>query len=95
MPIRAQDIVSLARARARLSQLAREVREQGREKLLTRNGDAYVALVDARRLEHYHALEQSFIHVALLEEVEMGLADVNAGRTRSARQFLRRRGRPA
>ena len=91
MPIRTTDIVSLARARAGLSELARQVREEGREKLLTRNGDAYVALVDARRLEHYHALEQSLVQIELLAEVEAGLDDVKRGRTRPARAYLKRR----
>jgi hypothetical protein len=49
--------------------------------IITRNGQSYVALIDARRLEHYHRLEREHIHLALLNEVESAWDDVEAGRT--------------
>lgn len=73
------DIVPLSQVRARLTELAEEVRA-GKEKIITRNGEGYVAL-DSRRLDHYHRLEREHIHLALLDEVEKGLADIKAGRT--------------
>ena len=74
------DIVPLNQVRARLTELAEEVRA-GKEKVITRNGEGYVALIDSRRLDHYHRLEREHIHLALLDEVEKGLEDVRAGRT--------------
>ncbi|WP_082710090.1 type II toxin-antitoxin system Phd/YefM family antitoxin [Burkholderia sp. TSV86] len=56
MTIRIGDIVPLSIARAHFSELADEVRN-GVEKIITKNGAAYVALIDARRLERYHRLE--------------------------------------
>lgn len=56
MAIRAKDVVSISEARARLTDLAEEV-VAGAEKVLTKNGSAYVALIDARKLDYYHALE--------------------------------------
>jgi prevent-host-death family protein len=56
MAIRAKDVVSISEARARLTELAEEV-VAGAEKVLTKNGSAYVALIDARKLDYYHALE--------------------------------------
>jgi hypothetical protein len=47
-----------------------------------------VALVDARRLDHYHRLEREHIHLALLEEAARGLEDVRDGRVESAREML-------
>jgi hypothetical protein len=47
-----------------------------------------VALVDARRLDHYHRLEREHIHLALLEEAVRGLEDVRDGRVAGARQVL-------
>lgn len=79
MPVESKDVVPLSQVRARLTSLAEEVRE-GHEKLITRNGESYVALVDARRLDHYHRLERAQIHLLLLEEAERGLDDVAAGR---------------
>lgn len=59
MPLRASDIVPISEARARLTELAEDVVGSGSEKVLTKNGASYVALIDARRLDYYHALELS------------------------------------
>ncbi len=87
MAIKSEDIVPLNQVRARFTELAEEVRA-GAEKIVTRNGESYVALVDARRLDHYHRLEREHIHLALLEEAVRGLEDVRDGRTAAARQVL-------
>ena len=90
MPITAQDIVSLTTARAQLSELAEQVKA-GAEKIITKNGEGYVALVDAHRLDYYHRLEQAHLHLVMLDEVRQGLEDVAAGRTRDAREALMER----
>ena len=87
MGIKSEDIVPLNQVRARFTELAEEVRA-GAEKIVTRNGESYVALVDARRLDHYHRLEREHIHLALLEEAVRGLEDVRDGRVAAARQVL-------
>jgi prevent-host-death family protein len=87
MPVKSDDIVPLNQVRARFTELAEEVRS-GAEKIITRNGESYVALVDARRLDHYHRLEREHIHLALLEEAARGLEDVRDGRVVAARQVL-------
>ena len=81
MGIKSKDIVPINQLRARFTELAEEVR-QGSEKIVTRNGESYVALVDARRLDYYHQLEKENIHLVLLKEVEQGLSDIEAGRYR-------------
>lgn len=86
------DIVPLSEAEAQLTELAEEVRA-GREKILTRNGESYIALIDARRLEHYHRLESEHIHLTLLDEAERGLTDVEAGRTLSVEELREKLGR--
>ncbi len=43
-------------------------RRAGSEKIITKNGRSYVALIDADRLDYYHRLEQERIHLLLLEE---------------------------
>lgn len=87
MTLAASDIVPLTQARANLSELADEVKA-GAEKIITKNGESYVALIDADRLDYYHRLERERIHLVLLDEVERGLADVTAGRVRDAREAL-------
>ena len=89
MAITAKDVVPFTHARANLSELSEQVKA-GAEKIITRNGESYVALIDAERLDYYHRLERERIHLVLLDEAEKGLADMAAGRTRNARQFLRR-----
>lgn len=89
MPITAKDIIPLTQARSRLSEIADEVKG-GSEKIITKNGESYVALIDAGRLDYYHRLERERIHLTLIEEAEKGLADVAAGRVKDARQVIRR-----
>lgn len=80
MSFSTDDIVPINQVRASFTKLAEEVRA-GKEKIITRNGESYVALVDARRLDHYHKLEREHIHLGLLDEALKGLSDVQAGRT--------------
>ena len=58
--------------------------KQGSEKIITKNGESYVALIDADRLDYYHRLERERIHLLLLEDVRRGLADIEAGRSEDA-----------
>lgn len=79
MSIKSKDIIPINQVRARFTEIAEQVR-QGEEKIITRNGEGYVALIDARRLDYYHELEKERIHLALLEEVGKGLDDIEHGR---------------
>ena len=89
MTITAKDVIPLSQARSRLSEIADEVKT-GLEKIITKNGESYVALIDADRLDYYHRLERERIHLLLLEEAEKGLSDVAAGRVKDARRVIRR-----
>jgi len=48
MSLRTSDVVSISEARARLTELAEEVVRDGAEKVLTKNGASYVAIVDVK-----------------------------------------------
>ena len=87
MGISVRDIIAFSEARTHLSRLVDEVR-QGAEKIITKNGEAAVALIDAKRLDYYHRLERDRVHLLLLDEVEKGLADIVAGRTTPALESL-------
>ena len=93
MSIAAKDVVPFTQARATLSELAEEVK-QGSEKVITKNGESYVALIDANRLDYYHRLERERIHLLLLEDVKRGLADIAAGRTEDADTAIARLQQP-
>ena len=83
MGVRASDVVPISEARARLTELADDVVTHGAEKLLTKNGSSFVALVDARKLDYYHALEAEFANVVLLGDALQGLRDLAAGQQMS------------
>ena len=89
MGISARDVVAFSQARANLSELAEQVKA-GAEKIITRNGESYVALIDAERLDYYHRLERERIHLLLVDEIGKGLDDVAAGRVKNARQTIQR-----
>jgi len=90
MSFTTKDIVPIGQVRARFSELAQEARD-GAEKVITKNGEAYVAVIDARLLDHFHQLERDRIHTTLLTDALTGLEDVRAGRTADARDALARR----
>ena len=83
MSISASDVVPFTQARANLSELADQVKA-GAEKIITKNGESYVALIDADRLDYYHRLERERIHLLLIDDARRGLEDIAAGRTQDA-----------
>lgn len=95
MGISARDVIPLSHARANFSELAEEVK-RGAEKIITKNGESYIALIDASRLDYYHQLERERIHLLLIGEASKGLDDVAAGKVKDARDVIqsikRRRG---
>ncbi len=84
MTLRASDIIPISEARARLTELAEDVVGTGAEKVLTKNGSSYVALVDAKKLDYYHALELEHAGLVLLAEAETALHQVLAGQRLSS-----------
>ena len=87
MAFTAGDVIPLTQARATLSELAEQVKG-GAEKIITKNSESYVALIDAQRLDYYHQLERERIHLLLLADADKGLDDVAAGRVKDAHRTL-------
>lgn len=87
MSFAVRDILPISEADARLTGLPGEV-VAGTEKLLTKNGAAYVAIVDARKLDYYHALEEEHASLILLTEAEASLREVLAGQRISNAELL-------
>ena len=77
-------------ALARPGQLLRTGRRGQRrcEKIITKNGESYIALIDASRLDYYHQLERERIHLLLIDEASKGLDDVAAGKVKDARSAI-------
>ena len=89
MSIRTSDVVPISEARARLTELAEEVVEDGAEKVLTKNGTSYVAIVDAKKLDYYHALEEEHASLVLLADANQALSELLAGRRVSHADLLK------
>lgn len=89
MSVTTKDVIPLSQARSRLSEIADEVKA-GMEKIITKNGESYVAIIDADRLDYYHRLEREHIHLLLLDEAEKGMVDIAEGRVRNARSTIAR-----
>ena len=89
MSLRASDVVPISEARARLTELAEDVVGRGTEKLLTKNGSSYVALIDARKLDYYHALESEHAGLVLVQAALDGLEDLAASRVLDESEFDR------
>lgn len=87
MGISASDVIPLSYARANFSELADEV-QAGAEKIVTKNGESFIALIGSDRLDYYHRLERERIHLLLIDEASKGLDDVAAGRVQSARSAI-------
>jgi prevent-host-death family protein len=89
MGISSSDVVPFSQARANLSELAEQVKA-GAEKIITKNGESYIALIDANRLDYYHQLEREHIHLLLIDEASKGIDDISAGRVQDARETIQR-----
>ena len=87
MALRTSDVVSINEARTRLTELADEVVEAGTEKVLTKNGASFVAIVDARKLDYYHTLEEEHASLILLDEAETGLRQLLSGQQISSKEL--------
>ena len=83
MGFAASDVVPFTQARANLSELADQAKA-GAEKIITKNGESYVALIDSARLDYYHRLERERIHLLLIDDAKRGLDDILTGRTQNA-----------
>ena len=88
MNLRSCDVVPISEARARLTELADDVVSYGSEKVLTKNGSSFVDIVDAKKLDYYHALEEEHAGLVLLDEAGTGLRQVLAGRVISTSDLM-------
>ncbi|GFZ89927.1 hypothetical protein GCM10011497_19360 [Elstera cyanobacteriorum] len=81
--------IPLDEAQARFADLAAAAKA-GEEAIVTKDGKAYVALIDAESLAYYHRLARERLNGLLIQDAIQGLEDVAAGRTEDAYGMLRR-----
>src|SRR2546422_9031885 len=86
MPLETKDIVPITTARAKLTELADQVARTGEGKVLTRNGESYVALITASDFDDLTAFRHEQ-HLSVLRAVAEGLEDIAAERTYSRDEF--------
>ncbi len=75
----AKSIVPISRARARLTELADDVSRTGNEKVFTKNGESYVALITAEQLDDYRRFKEAE-HLSMLRALVEASEDIEAGR---------------
>ncbi|WP_027210541.1 MULTISPECIES: type II toxin-antitoxin system Phd/YefM family antitoxin [Burkholderiaceae] len=86
MPIRIQEVLPLSDASSQFAKLADDV-VAGSEKVLTKNGEPFVALIDTRKLAYYRALEAEHRQRVVPSDIAKGLEDMLSGRVRSEIEF--------
>ena len=84
--IASKDIVPISRARARLTELADDVSKSGQEKVFTRNGECYVALITAGQLDEYRRFKEAE-HLSKLQALVEAAQDIASGRVYSWEAF--------
>ncbi len=89
MTVYSRDIVPLSAARSRLSELADEA-HAGEDKIITKNGEAYVALIDVAKLDYYREAVRERGRLLQLGDIERSLDDLDAGRVISEAQLKKK-----
>ena len=86
MTVYSRDIVPLSAARSRFSELVDEA-HAGEDKIITKNGEAYVALIDIAKLDYYRQAVRERGQMLQLQDIERSLDDLDAGRVLTEAQF--------
>ena len=86
MTVYSRDIVPLSAARSRFSELADEA-HAGEDKIITKNGEAYVALIDIAKLDYYRQAVRERGQMLQLQDLERSLDDLDAGRVLTEAEF--------
>ncbi len=80
------DVVPITAARARLTELAAEVVASGQPKVLTRNGESYVAVVTVADLDEFQRLRAAD-HLRNLHDISRAAREAAGGEAMSAVAF--------
>lgn len=86
MHIFSTDIVPITSARARLTEIAAEVVASGQPKVLTRNGESYVAVVGVADLDELQRLRAAD-HLRNLHDLSRAASEMAAGKAMPATAF--------
>ena len=86
MTVYSRDIVPLSAARSRFSELVDEA-HAGDDKIITKNGEAYVAVIDIAKLDYYRQAVRERGQMLQLQDIERSLDDIDAGRVLTEAQF--------
>ncbi len=89
MQIFSTDVVPITSARARLTEIAAEVIASGQPKVLTRNGESYVAVVGVDDLDEFQRLRAAD-HLRSLHDLMRAASEMAAGKAISAAAFRKR-----
>ena len=85
MDMNSTDVVPITCAGARLTEIAAEVVASGQPKVLTRNGESYVAVVGVADLDEYQRLRAAD-HMHNLHDLARAASEMAAGKSMPARR---------
>ena len=86
MHVFSTDVVPITSARARLTEIAAEVVASGQPKVLTRNGESYVAVVGIADLDEFQRLRAAD-HMRNLHDLSRAAREAAAGKAMSVAAF--------
>ena len=86
MHVFSTDVVPITSARARLTKIAAEVVASGQPKVLTRNGESYVAVVGIADLDEFQRLRAAE-HMRNLHDLARAAREAAEGKAMSAAAF--------
>jgi antitoxin (DNA-binding transcriptional repressor) of toxin-antitoxin stability system len=92
MGIEIKSVVPIGIVRKEFTQLAEET-QAGDEKLITKDGKPYVAIISADRLAYYHQLEKERQLASILDVAEAALNDIEAGNVMTVDELKAKLGR--
>jgi len=85
------DVIPITSARARLTEIAAEVVASGQPKVLTRNGESYVAVVGVADLDEYQRLRAAD-HMRNLHDLARAASEMASGKAMPAAVFRKQTG---
>ncbi len=84
------NIIPFSESKKFFSRITNDVFKKNEEKIITKNGRPYVAMISLENLDYYHKLKKDIIFSNLLDDMERGLDDVKHGRVYTLEQIKKK-----
>ena len=89
-PSLSNNIIPFSELKKDFSQIAAAIHQDKTERIVTKNGKAFIAIIDPATLDYYHDLEKNLQLSQILDEAEKGLYDLAKKKTFSLAEAKKR-----